>query len=49
MFYAYGDAYPEPAGFARHAVRPEGAHYYDGIREFVLPYDVVRRPEAPDA
>jgi hypothetical protein len=40
-FYAY--AYPEPAGFAETAVRPDGAFYSQDLREFILPYDVVRR------
>jgi hypothetical protein len=46
MFYAY--AYPEPAGYAGHPVVPAGARYDASMREFLLPYDVVRRAEAPD-
>ena len=46
-FYAY--AYPEPAGFAEAPVRPEGAFYSQDLREFVLPYDLVRRSADPDA
>ncbi len=43
-FYAY--AAPEPAGFADREV--EGGGRYDaGLREFVLPYDLLRRSEAP--
>ncbi len=45
-FYAY--AYPEPAGYADHPVHPEAAYYHREMREFVLPYDVVRRASAPD-
>ena len=45
-FYAY--AYPEPPGYADHPVRPQGAYYHRGIREFVLPYEVVRTASAPD-
>ncbi len=45
-FYAY--AYPEPAGFADWPVRPEGAYYHREMREFVLPYDVVRAAASPD-
>ena len=45
-FYAY--AYPEPPGYADHVVRPEGAYYHRGMREFVLPYEVVRSASAPD-
>ncbi len=47
LFYAY--AYPEPKGFADHAVRPEGARYSNELREFILPYEVVRRADDPDA
>ncbi len=45
-FYAY--AYPEPAGFADHAVRPQEAYYHREMREFVLPYEVVRTASSPD-
>ena len=45
-FYAY--AYPEPPGYADHAVRPEGAYYHREMREFVLPYEAVRGASAPD-
>jgi hypothetical protein len=45
-FYSY--AYPEPAGYADHPVRPEGAYYHRDMREFVLPYELVRRASAPD-
>ncbi|MDD5541744.1 MAG: DUF5996 family protein [Acidobacteriia bacterium] len=45
-FYSY--AYPEPAGFSKAEVRP-GASFYNGeLREFVLPYDFVRKAESPD-
>ena len=46
-FYAY--AYPEPPGFAKWAVRPEGAYYQAQMREFILPYERVRRSPEPDA
>jgi uncharacterized protein DUF5996 len=46
VFYAY--AYPEPPGYTDHAVRPEGACYHREMREFVLPYEVVRSASAPD-
>ena len=46
VFYAY--TYPGPAGYAARPVRPEGAYYHQEMREFVLPYDVVRRASAPD-
>jgi Family of unknown function (DUF5996) len=44
-FYAY--AYPEPDGFARSPVRPEAARYDTTVREFILPYDAVRRSSDP--
>jgi hypothetical protein len=46
-FYAY--AYPEPDGFAAAPVEPEAAFYSRDLREFVLPYEAVRRSDAPDA
>jgi hypothetical protein len=45
-FYSY--AYPEPAGYAEHAVGPAGAYYHRELREFVLPYEVVRTSPSPD-
>jgi hypothetical protein len=45
-FYAY--AYPEPPGFAQAAVQPRGAFYSTDLREFLLPYDVVRESATPD-
>jgi hypothetical protein len=46
-FYAY--AYPEPAGFRDAPVAPGAARYDDGLGEFVLPYEVVRTADDPDA
>lgn len=46
-FYAY--AVPEPAGFREAPVKSEGAFYSPDLGEFILPYDVVRRAEDPDA
>ena len=46
-YYSY--AYPEPAGFANAAVRPEQAFYSKDYGEFVLPYDAVRNAADPDA
>ncbi|HTM19016.1 MAG TPA: DUF5996 family protein, partial [Kofleriaceae bacterium] len=46
-FYAY--AYPEPDGFAAAPVRPAAAHYDTSWREFMLPYDAVRRAADPRA
>jgi hypothetical protein len=45
-FYAY--AYPEPTGFSGAPVKPEGAFYDHGLREFLLPYDCVRQSDSPD-
>ncbi|HEV8335649.1 MAG TPA: DUF5996 family protein [Candidatus Polarisedimenticolia bacterium] len=45
-FYSY--AYPEPPGFAAAPVRPAGAFYSNDLREFILPYDVVRESPSPD-
>jgi hypothetical protein len=47
VFYAY--AYPQPPGFAEAAVRPAAASFSRDLGEFVLPYDALRRAEAPDA
>jgi Family of unknown function (DUF5996) len=41
IFYAY--AYPEPEGFKDYSVRPDDAYYNADFREFVLPYESVRR------
>jgi Family of unknown function (DUF5996) len=45
-FYSY--AYPEPSGFSRAAVEPAGAFYSADLREFILPYEIVRQAESPD-
>ena len=45
-FYSY--AYPEPAGFSGATVRPREAVYNTDLREFILPYDVVRQSESPE-
>lgn len=47
VFYSYG--YPEPQGFSNATVRPNSARYDTAFREFVLPYDEVRRASSPDA
>jgi len=44
-FYAY--AAPEPAGFKTAGVRPEAAFYHNGMSEFFLMYDDVRRAASP--
>ncbi|MGH8091868.1 MAG: DUF5996 family protein [Chthoniobacterales bacterium] len=46
VYYSY--AYPEPAGFAGAKVQPAEASYYAALREFILPYEAVRRVPSPD-
>jgi Family of unknown function (DUF5996) len=46
-FYAY--AYPTPDGFAAAGVQPAQAYFHQDLREFVLPYDAVRRAQDPEA
>jgi hypothetical protein len=46
VFYSY--AYPEPAGFSEAPIKPDAAFYNGDLREFILPYDAVRRSESPD-
>ncbi len=46
LFYAY--AYPEPEGYRSAPVRPSAATYHAGLREFVLPYDEMRRAKSPE-
>ncbi len=45
-FYCY--AYPEPEGFRDAPVHPSGAAYHPGLREFLLPYEQVRKSASPD-
>ncbi|MEU2112804.1 DUF5996 family protein [Streptomyces sp. NPDC019507] len=45
-FYAY--AYPEPEGFAEHAVAPGAAYYSKENGQFLLPYEAVRTADDPD-
>jgi hypothetical protein len=47
IFYSY--AYPEPEGFKDYPIQPKEAFYSSEMREFVLPYEVVRQAEDPDA
>jgi hypothetical protein len=46
VFYAY--AYPEPQGFKEYPIRPKEAFYHEAMREFMLPYDVVRTSDSHD-
>jgi hypothetical protein len=45
-FYSY--AYPEPAGFSEAPVKPGSSFYSTDLREFILPYDIVRQSHSPD-
>lgn len=45
-FYCY--AYPEPAGFSSAKLRTRGAFYDHNLKEFILPYDDVRKAADPD-
>lgn len=45
-FYAY--AYPEPQGFKDYPIGPRAAFYSSDMREFILPYNAVRRADNPD-
>jgi hypothetical protein len=47
LFYSY--AYPEPAGYRDVPVRPPEASFDPSLGEFVLPYEVVRTADDPDA
>ncbi|MEO0389635.1 MAG: DUF5996 family protein [Pseudomonadota bacterium] len=46
FFYAY--AYPTPDGFAARDPGAKGAYFDKDLGEYVLPYDVVARAEAPE-
>jgi len=45
LFYSY--TVPEPAGLARQPVRPDAALFSETLKEFVLPYEAVRRAADP--
>jgi Family of unknown function (DUF5996) len=47
IFYSY--AYPEPRGFSEAKAKPTAAGYNPQLKEFVLPYEEVRKAESPDA
>ena len=47
IFYSY--AYPTPEGFSEHPVKPDTAFWLADLGEFVLPYEVVRTSDDPDA
>ena len=45
-FYAY--LYPEPEGYKKTEVKPEGAYYHKNLGEFVLPYKLVQESDNPE-
>ncbi|MFN2541836.1 MAG: DUF5996 family protein [Chthoniobacterales bacterium] len=45
IFYSY--AYPEPRGFSEAEIKPEAASYNPQLKEFILPYEVVRSAQSP--
>jgi hypothetical protein len=47
--FFYGYIYPEPAGAEQLAMAPAAASWSTAIREWVLPYDAVRRAPDPEA
>ncbi|CAN5447046.1 hypothetical protein BH11ARM1_BH11ARM1_05300 [soil metagenome] len=46
-FYAY--AAPEPEGLAQAHPAPDAAYYHETMKEFILPYEAVRRSPNPEA
>ncbi len=46
VFYSY--AYPAPEGFDAAAISPKGSTFHPDLREFVLPYELVRTSLNPD-
>jgi hypothetical protein len=47
VFYAY--AYPEPPGYRTSVIAADGASWDADLSEFVLPYELVRAADDPDA
>jgi Family of unknown function (DUF5996) len=45
LFYAY--TVPAPAGYEARPVRPDAATFSATMKEFILPYDAVRRAADP--
>jgi hypothetical protein len=46
-FYSY--AYPEPTGFSNYSIRPKECYYHKDLREFILPYETIRKADEPDS
>jgi hypothetical protein len=47
LFYSY--AYPEPPGYAKSAIAPDGASFNLQMGEFVMPYEQMRQSADPDS
>jgi hypothetical protein len=47
LFYSY--AYPEPPGYAKSSVAPDGASFNLQLGEFVMPYEQMRQSADPDS
>lgn len=45
-FYSY--TAPEPPGLPESSLRPEAAFYSQDMKEFLLPYDAVRKSDSPE-
>ncbi|MBI3282125.1 MAG: hypothetical protein HYZ57_20075 [Acidobacteria bacterium] len=45
-FYSY--TAPEPQGYSQYSVRPAGAFYHAGLKEFILMYEDVRNASSPE-
>lgn len=45
-FYAY--IYPQPSGYEKATVKPEGAYLHEELGEFILPYSEVQKDSAPE-
>jgi len=45
-FYAY--TYPEPEKYSKASIEPDGAYYNSNLREFILPYSIVRKSLLPE-
>jgi hypothetical protein len=45
----YGYAYPDSPGYRSQPIEPAGARWDDELGEFVLPYELVRAADNPDA
>ncbi len=47
FYYSY--AYPEPGDYSAADIQPNEAFYSSDLGEYILPYDAVRKSDAPDA